>query len=104
VNIEDQIRVKIESLIQPSYMNLINESFKHNVPENSETHFNLTAVSEYFNGLSKVARHQQVYKVLEDELAGPIHALSLHLFTPEEWSSEPASLETPDCAGGEREN
>ena len=99
MEVEDQIREKIESLIQPSYMKLVNESFKHSVPANSETHFNLTAVSDYFNGLSKVARHQKIYKLLEDDLAGPIHALSLHLFTPEEWKTEPGNLETPDCAG-----
>jgi BolA protein len=50
-----------------------------------------------------VKRHQAVYRVLQDELqsggqGGSVHALALHLHTPEEWSAVavPAS---PLCAG-----
>jgi len=99
MEVEDHIRVKIESLLQPTHIEIINESHKHHVPANSETHFNVIAVSEYFSGISKVARHQQVYELLKEELAGPIHALSLHLLTPEEWKKDPKNFETPDCAG-----
>lgn len=42
-----------------------------------ESHFNLLVTSNAFLGLSKVARHQLVYKILADELKAGIHALSI---------------------------
>jgi len=36
-------------------------------------------VSADLDGKSRVARQRMVYKVLVDELAGPVHALSLNL-------------------------
>lgn len=32
-----------------------------------------------------VARHQQIYKILAEELDGPVHALVLQTLTKEEW-------------------
>jgi len=60
-------------------------------------------VSEGFMGSRNVARHQQVYAALAEQLQGPVHALALHTYTPQEWSqkneSAPAS---PDCLGGNK--
>jgi BolA family transcriptional regulator, general stress-responsive regulator len=36
-------------------------------------------LSEEFNGKSRVERQRMIYKILVDELAGPVHALSLSL-------------------------
>ena len=44
-----------------------------------ETHFRVTMDSDRFDGLSRLARQRLVHDVLADELAGPIHALSLRL-------------------------
>jgi BolA protein len=49
-----------------------------------ETHFHVRLVSPVFQGLSRVERQRQVYAVLKDELAGPVHALSLVLLAPSE--------------------
>ena len=49
-----------------------------------ETHFRVRIVSEAFNGLSHVERQRKIYAVLEDELAGPVHALALTTLTPDE--------------------
>ena len=43
---------------------LENESFMHNVPPNSETHFKLVIVSNDFVELTNVKRHQAIYNAL----------------------------------------
>lgn len=48
-------------------------------------HFEVLAVSGEFRGLSRVRRHQLVYKALGNRMAGEIHALSMRVHTPEEW-------------------
>ena len=93
-----EIERKLSEAFQPEFSEVINESNQHNVPPGSESHFKVTLVSDRWQGVRKVQRHQSVYAVLADELAGPVHALALHLFTPEEWASAtvPAS---PECLG-----
>ncbi len=48
-------------------------------------HFQATVVSPAFAGKGLVERHQMVYGSLQGAMAGPIHALSLKTYTPEEW-------------------
>ena len=33
-------------------------------------------------------------------LAGPVHALALHTYTPDEWQRVGEAPESPDCRGG----
>jgi stress-induced morphogen len=47
-------------------------------------HYELTVVSELFAGLSLVDRHRRVYAALAEPLKGPLHALTLKTYTPEE--------------------
>ncbi len=49
-------------------------------------HFEAVVVSPVFGGKSLVERHQLVYGSLKGAMAGPIHALSLKTYTPEEWA------------------
>lgn len=49
-----------------------------------ESHFNLTIVSPAFAGLSRLQRQRRVLDLLREELAGPVHALSVKALTPEE--------------------
>ncbi|XKH60604.1 BolA/IbaG family iron-sulfur metabolism protein [Halomonas sediminis] len=94
------IEEKLQALT-PEYVQVENESHRHNVPENSETHFKVTLVSERFEGMMPVKRHQQLYALLADELSGPVHALALHLYTPVEWQARGGERPTsPDCRGG----
>ena len=48
-------------------------------------HFSALIVSPQFQGLSRVKRHQLVYRALGDRLQGEIHALSMRTLTPDEW-------------------
>lgn len=52
--------------------------------EGGESHFSVLIVSQAFTGLSRVARQRLVNAALAEDLAGPVHALSLQTLTPEE--------------------
>lgn len=47
-------------------------------------HFYATIVSAEFEGLSRVARHQRVYRALGERMREQIHALSMKTLTPAE--------------------
>ncbi|MBA2711335.1 MAG: BolA/IbaG family iron-sulfur metabolism protein [Tatlockia sp.] len=49
-------------------------------------HYQLTIVSNAFQGKSRVARQQWVYAILKEYItSGSLHALSMKTFTKEEW-------------------
>ena len=102
--VEEAITKKLMNGFQPAHIQVINESHSHNVPKNSETHFKILMISEKFMSLSRVARQRLVYQKLNEELAGPVHALSLRLLTPEEWESSQRAQapESPVCRGGQK--
>ena len=80
---------------------VVNESYKHNVPAGAETHFKVTIVSETFIGKSLIDRHRAVNNCLSDELKeGGVHALSIQAKTPDQWQSNPVIHTTPNCLGG----
>ena len=54
-----------------------------------ESHFNLMIVSEAFEGLTRVARQRRVLDLLREEMAGPVHALSVKALTPAEARNAP---------------
>ena len=84
MQVQQTIESKLQSELTPSHLEVVNESHMHSVPPNSETHFKLVLVSDAFDGMLPVRRHQLLYKVLADELAGPVHALSVKALTPGE--------------------
>jgi BolA protein len=103
MQVETALRERLEANFAPLYMELDNESHLHSVPANSETHFRLVLVSAAFAGKRPVARHQAVYALLPDLMAGELHALAMHLYTPEEWDSRGDSAPaSPDCRGGSK--
>lgn len=100
ITIEQTIRNKVEQAFAPQELIILNESHMHAGPA-ANSHFNLTLVSEQFEGKRPVARHQMIYKLLADELEGEVHALALHLFTLEEWKQTGHSSQvSPNCQGG----
>ncbi len=87
--------------LSPVHLDIINESDNHNVPANSETHFKVIIVSDQFNDSSLLQRHRRVNKLLADQLAGPVHALSLHTHTEKEWLEKGGVVpDSPPCRGG----
>ena len=100
MTVQDTIEQKILTALTPSYLDVINESHMHSGPA-LESHFKLIIVSSAFDSVRLVARHQQVYKVLADELAGEVHALALHTFTEKEWEDKKGDVRlSPNCLGG----
>jgi stress-induced morphogen len=101
--VQQEIERQLQSSFSPVFLDVANESHQHSVPPNSETHFRVVIVSATFDGSSRVARHQQVYAALAQQLAGPVHALALHTYSPAEWQQRqqqaPAS---PECLGGSK--
>ena len=78
-----------------------NESGNHNVPPGSESHFKVVAVSEDFTAQRLLSRHRRINALLAEELAGPVHALSIHAYTPAEWRRRfGAAPLSPPCLGG----
>ncbi|EAQ65898.1 BolA protein [Marinomonas sp. MED121] len=99
--IEQQILQSVTEEFNIDFLNVKNESYMHNVPEGSESHFKLTLVSDDFAGKRLVQRHQMIYKLLAKQM-DLIHALALHLYTVEEWQSRQSSAPlSPKCHGGE---
>ena len=99
--IQRDIQTKLIAELAPKRLEVINESHMHSVPANSETHFKVTLISERFEGLRPVQRHQLVYQILAAELEGEVHALALHLYTPQQWLAlNQTSPQSPPCMGG----
>jgi len=101
--VERAITDKLTVHFDAQFLQVTNESFMHSVPEGSESHFKLVVVSEQFDSQRLVQRHQSIYKLLADDLSGPVHALALHTYTPTEWSEKKAKApDSPDCLGGSK--
>lgn len=99
--VQQAIEQKLAEAFTPDHLQVINESHQHNVPPGSESHFKVVMVATVFEGKRKVGRHQQVYAVLSEEMAGPVHALALHTYTEEEWRERHGQAPmSPPCLGG----
>lgn len=86
--VEALIHSKLSQAFNPIQLVVRNVSHEHathaSSPGTGESHFEVELRSAQFEGLNKVARQRAVYQVLQEEMAGPIHALALKTFSPEE--------------------
>lgn len=98
LNIDSIFYFKIANL----FFQVVNESYMHNVPKGSETHFKVMVVSEAFKDLPLIKRHRLVNDNLSEELSSGVHALSIVAKTPEQWENmESKTIEqSPSCRGG----
>ena len=94
------IESRLKEALPLSYLEVLNESHNHSAGQDS--HFKVVAVSEVFEGLRPVARHQKIYALLQDELKQGLHALAMHLYTPQEWAETDAAPDSPACRGGSK--
>ncbi|MCA0177413.1 MAG: BolA family transcriptional regulator [Proteobacteria bacterium] len=53
--------------------------------EGDGRHFFATIVSDAFEGLPRIRRHQLVYAALGERMREEVHALSMKTLTPAEW-------------------
>ncbi|KAK4420666.1 SufE-like protein 1, chloroplastic/mitochondrial [Sesamum alatum] len=87
-----RIREKLEKELRPVELEVEDISYQHAghsgvKGSDGETHFNVKVVSEEFEGKSLVKRHRLIYSLLQDELQGGLHALSIVAKTPSEVDS-----------------
>ncbi|MGH8128910.1 MAG: BolA family protein [Gammaproteobacteria bacterium] len=78
------VRHKLEVALEPESLVITDDSARHAGHREAAGRFHLSIaiVSAHFRGLSGVERHRLVYAVLAEELAGPVHALSLDTQPP----------------------
>ncbi len=82
---QEQIYQAIARALNPEHLLIQDETHQHSVPKGSETHFKVVAVSDRFANLNPIARHRLINTCLASEFETGLHALSLHLYTPDEW-------------------
>tara|TARA_B100001758_G_scaffold149873_1_gene129147 strand:+ start:224 stop:526 length:303 start_codon:yes stop_codon:yes gene_type:complete len=98
MNVEKKIEHTLRDNFQLSHLEVINESHMHSGP-NTETHFKVVLVSEEFKDVKLVQRHRKINELLKYELENGVHALSLHLFTMDEWKEKDEYVkDSPPCA------
>lgn len=87
------------STLNPSHLDVADESHLHS--RGQQTHYKAVIVSERFEGLGLLRRHQAVHTALGD-LMTHFHALALHTYTPDEWAKRSHSPVSPRCRGGSK--
>ena len=83
----DMIRARLMAALEPSTLQLEDESHLHAGhagAEGGRGHYRVHIVSARFAGLRSIARHQLVYRSLGEMMHTDIHALSITAHTPEE--------------------
>ncbi|MBS0364127.1 MAG: BolA family transcriptional regulator [Proteobacteria bacterium] len=84
----DAIQAKLTDAFAPNRLEIEDDSARHaghaGARPGGESHFNVTIEAEAFVGEGKVARQRMVYRALAEELAGPVHALSVKALAPGE--------------------
>lgn len=101
VSIQETIENKLKQAFEPQYLLVENESYHHNVPAGSQSHFKVIVVSEQFADKSLLQRHRLINQCLQNELKHDIHALAIHAFTPSQWQDKQDKLlASPPCHGG----
>ena len=86
--VADLMHKKLAAAFSPSRLDITDDSSRHaghaGAREGGESHFNVTIESVAFAGASRVQRQRMVYGALAEELAGPVHALSVTALAPGE--------------------
>ena len=97
------IQLKITECLQtlkPTHLEVCNESFMHNVPKGSESHFKVLVVSSEFKGLQLIKRHRLINNLVKEALQDNfVHALSIEAKSPEEYDGHKIEP-SPSCKGG----
>jgi BolA protein len=79
---------KLTTAFAPERLEVVDDSDKHaghsGAREGGESHFTVKITAQAFAGVGRLQRQRQVYAALAEELAGPIHALSVQALAPGE--------------------
>jgi BolA protein len=84
----EAIRDKLTHAFEPLRLEIEDQSAKHHghagARPGGESHFAVVIESAAFAGAPKIARQRMVHLALAEELAGPVHALSIRALAPGE--------------------
>lgn len=79
---------KLTAALSPVALEILDDSARHaghsGAAPGGETHFTISITSAAFVGMNRLARQRRVYAIVSEELAGPVHALSLSTRAPGE--------------------
>jgi BolA protein len=78
----DALRARLEELLQPSHLEVLDESWQHAGHAGADgtgsgTHFRVRIASPLFAGRARVAQHRLVYDALRDFVERGLHALAI---------------------------
>ena len=88
-----RIEAKLTAAFRPLEMTITDQSHlheghagapAHHDRDRPESHFKVRLVAELFEGMGRVERQRKVNEALADELAGPVHMLSMEVLAPSE--------------------
>jgi len=86
--VSEAIHNKLAAAFSPTRLDVTDDSSRHAGHEGArvggESHFNVTIEAAAFAGVGRVQRQRMDYGALTDELAGPVHALSVKALAPGE--------------------
>jgi BolA protein len=86
--VTERIQAKLTAAFAPTRLDVVDDSDRHqgHAGHNGvgESHFNVTIEAQAFAGQPRVARQRLVHQALAEELAGPVHALSIIARAPGE--------------------
>jgi BolA family transcriptional regulator, general stress-responsive regulator len=85
-DVADVMRKKLSVAFSPDRLEVEDDSARHHghagARPGGETHFNVVIMALAFKGMSRVERQRAVHAALSEELAGPVHALSVRALAP----------------------
>ena len=93
----ENIKKNLSQNIKCNHLEIVDESPNHGGYSGSVSHVKLIVVSDDFDGLNLIKRHQLVYKALEN-LVSEIHAISIVSKTVSQWTESSNYISSPDCA------
>lgn len=81
MNVQEQIEAKLIAALSPAILEVENESHLHAghaaSPNSGVSHFKITLKADALSALTRLERYRKVHAILADELAGPVHAISI---------------------------
>ncbi len=90
--LKDDLYLRLTRAFSPLFLEIVDESAHHRSHREGggeETHFQVTLVASFFIDKNHLQRHRAVQEVLKDLLISSIHALSLKMWTPQEYEQIP---------------
>ena len=86
---KDRIENLIKSELKVSAIEIVDFSAQHEGHKGNEGggHFQAVIISDDFEGLTLIKRHQKIYSILGDLLKKEIHAFSMKTYTAEEFKN-----------------